>query len=77
LAVYVGPESDGIYPADTLEFLCEDGVTGMFTIDQIKALSQHQGSLTDQLNELYRIATKLKMYDAADWLERRWVDLPS
>ena len=31
-------------------------------------LPQHQGSLADQLKELIPVATKLGLYDAADYL---------
>jgi len=70
LATYVGPETSGIYPDGALGFICEDGISGVFMPDEVQALAQHQGSLTDQLNELHRIATKLKLYDAADWIRQ-------
>lgn len=69
LAVYVKPDDTGGYNGGPVfEFTCEDGVLGLFHIEEVKALTQHQGSLSDQLAELHRIATQLKLYDAADWL---------
>ncbi len=70
LAVYQGPADPEDYVADTLVFtaLSYELYIG---IEEVSPLTQHQGSVTDQLNELYRIATKLKLYDAADWLKAR------
>jgi len=37
-AVYVGPETSEHYPEGTLEFICEDGMGGMFQIEEVKTL---------------------------------------
>lgn len=44
-------------------------------LDQIPQLPQRQDSLADQLHDLHIVATRLGMYDAADWLARmtRWL----
>jgi hypothetical protein len=34
---------------------------------------QRQDSLNDQLRDLHRLAARLGMYDAADWLWKKWV----
>lgn len=39
-ATYVGLEDSGIYPEHTLEFVCEDGVPGMFDIEDVKYLTK-------------------------------------
>lgn len=35
---------------------------------------QRQDSLTDQLRDLHRVAARLGMYDAADWLWKEAID---
>ena len=39
-------------------------------IDEIPALRQRQDSLDEQLQDLSRVAIKLGMYDADDWLRQ-------
>lgn len=38
-------------------------------LNKIPAMEQRQDSVTDQINDLIDIATKLGMYDARDWLQ--------
>lgn len=33
---------------------------------------QRQDSVTDQLNDLFIVASRFGMYDAADWLWKAW-----
>ena len=43
----------------------------MTDLQQLPKLAQRQDSLTDQLNDLHRVANRLGMYDAADWLRQQ------
>ncbi len=36
--VYIGPDISGHYPEGTLEFACQDDMTGMFSIEDVIAL---------------------------------------
>lgn len=38
------------------------------TLPAIKQQPQRQDSLSEQLDDLHRVAARLGMYDAADWL---------
>lgn len=40
-----------------------------FDLSQIPSFPQRQDSLSDQLEDLYLVANKLGMYDAADYLK--------
>jgi hypothetical protein len=44
---------------------------GKKTLEQIPKLPQRQDDLTSQLIDLKIVATRLGMYDAADWLNER------
>ena len=69
-AIYKGPADPEAYVPGTLVFIPSPsmGEELHLGIDEVSALTQHQGSLVDQLTELHRIAVALKLYDAADWL---------
>lgn len=34
--------------------------------------AQRQDSLTDQMNDLVKLAIEHGMYDAVDWIRKRW-----
>lgn len=63
------------YPTGTFGFTLlddPDGINyGVFARDCIGEVAQRQDSLSDQLRDLLRFATQLRMYDAADWLEAK------
>ena len=50
----------------TIEELMEEILEGLPS-----DISQRQDALNDQLKDLWRIANKLKMYDAADFIRER------
>ena len=41
-------------------------------IDEIPQLGQRQDSTSEQLSDLYQVAIRLGMYDAADWMRNNW-----
>lgn len=41
---------------------------------QIPKLAQRQDSFLDQMIDLYKVAVKLGMYDAAEKLKETWLD---
>ncbi len=43
----------------------------MIDLSKLPVMAQRQDSLTDQLEDLIQVATRLGMYDAADYLRRK------
>jgi len=43
-------------------------------LDKIPKMAQRQDSVTQQIEDLLLVATKLGMYDARDWLNRTWIE---
>lgn len=82
LAIYEGVDQFAGYLPNSLCFSPldvygkPDGSEGVFDIEHVSPLGQHQGALNDQLIELRRIATKLKLYDGADRITALLEDVP-
>lgn len=43
---------------------------------KIPEMAQRQDSVTEQVQDLLNVATKLGMYDARDWLMKAFFELP-
>lgn len=64
------------YPEGSFEFELlndPDGIDrGVFSREHIGEIAQRQDSVTEQMNDLLKIAVQLGMYDAVDWVKARW-----
>ena len=47
---------------------------GYEVLKRIEKLPQRQDSLTDQMKDLYNVANKFGLYDAADYIRRNFIE---
>jgi hypothetical protein len=58
----------------TLDLITGIDMSSEELLAKIPEMAQRQDSTTEQINDLLKVATKLGMYDARDWIEQTFYD---